>query len=150
MRVPDEHMKLARIALMFSPELDEAFGINIAKMRVTLPPELTERIDTLVTRTMRRARAVYDAKPDEPRNSPSRGRRGGTAIQNGGQEAPGASGNAAPIAGTATASTSTIVTGARRRALEDAAEAAGERRALKKIVKKLERHSPEVAKDLGF
>ena len=38
-RVVDEHTKLARIALTFSPALDSAFEINVAKMRITLPPQ---------------------------------------------------------------------------------------------------------------
>ncbi len=35
LRAPDEHTKLARIALEFSPHLDEIFNINVAKMRVS-------------------------------------------------------------------------------------------------------------------
>ncbi len=40
MRAPDEHTKFARVALDFFPELDAAFGINIAKMRVNFPQPL--------------------------------------------------------------------------------------------------------------
>ena len=44
MRSPDEHTKLARAALEFWPDLDEAFEINISKMRVKLPEELREQL----------------------------------------------------------------------------------------------------------
>lgn len=37
MRALDEHLKLARIAISFSPKLDDEFKINVAKMRVQLP-----------------------------------------------------------------------------------------------------------------
>lgn len=45
----DEHVKLARAALEFWPELDEAFEINIAKMRVRLPEELRDQLKPLVS-----------------------------------------------------------------------------------------------------
>jgi hypothetical protein len=44
-RAIDEHTKLARAALEFGSELDEAFTINVAKMRVSLPPELRQMIE---------------------------------------------------------------------------------------------------------
>ena len=37
LRTLDEHSKLARVALSFDPRLDDAFRINVAKMRVQLP-----------------------------------------------------------------------------------------------------------------
>ena len=36
----DEHTKLARAALDFDTDLDAAFNINVAKMRVAIPPQL--------------------------------------------------------------------------------------------------------------
>ncbi len=44
LRTPDEHTKLARIGLSFSPALDEAFKINVAKMRVQLPASVRDEI----------------------------------------------------------------------------------------------------------
>ena len=44
----DEHVKLARAALEFWPELDESFEINISKMRVRLPEDLRDQLKPLV------------------------------------------------------------------------------------------------------
>lgn len=41
----DEHMKLARASIDFDTELDEAFQINVAKMRVELPPVLRQMLE---------------------------------------------------------------------------------------------------------
>jgi hypothetical protein len=142
MRTSDEHTKLARIALLFSPELDAAFGINVAKMRVTLPPKLSDLIEDPVNRTVKRARTVYDAKPDQakPHRSPQ-GRGGAATAERGAASA--ANGHAG------SAATVTIAQ-ARRAALESAAGAAGEQQALKRIMDALTRRAPEVARDLGF
>jgi hypothetical protein len=63
MRAPDEHTKLARVALDFYPELDAAFGINIAKMRVNLPRALRDRLKDPVEDLIRVAKRAYSAKP---------------------------------------------------------------------------------------
>jgi hypothetical protein len=41
----DEHTKLARASLEFDTDLDSAFNINVAKMRVTLPPQIRQMLD---------------------------------------------------------------------------------------------------------
>lgn len=41
----DEHTKLARAAIDFDTELDEAFQINVAKMSVELPPVLRQMLE---------------------------------------------------------------------------------------------------------
>ncbi|TQK68530.1 ATP-binding protein [Nocardioides sp. SLBN-35] len=41
----DEHMKLARAAIDFDTDLDEAFQINVAKMSVELPPALRQMLE---------------------------------------------------------------------------------------------------------
>ena len=41
----DEHTKLARAALEFDTDLDSVFNINVAKMRVTLPPQIRHMLD---------------------------------------------------------------------------------------------------------
>ncbi|WP_034649928.1 ATP-binding protein [Corynebacterium vitaeruminis] len=43
-RAIDEHTKFARAALDFDTTLDEAFNINVAKMRVTLPSQLKKML----------------------------------------------------------------------------------------------------------
>ncbi len=62
LRVPDEHTKLARIAVHFPPELDDAFKINVAKMRVQLPAQLREMIEDSVSAICKQAREAYDRK----------------------------------------------------------------------------------------
>lgn len=44
LRAFDEHRKLARIAISFPPKLDDEFKINVAKMRVSLPPAMRDVI----------------------------------------------------------------------------------------------------------
>jgi hypothetical protein len=41
----DEHTKLARASLDFDTDLDSAFNINVAKMRVTIPPQLRQMLE---------------------------------------------------------------------------------------------------------
>jgi hypothetical protein len=67
LRAPDEHMKLARIAVSFSPALDEAFKINVAKMRVQMPSVIREAVRDAIGPVMKLARDSYDRKP--PRTS---------------------------------------------------------------------------------
>ena len=62
MRAVDEHLKLARVAVSFKPNLDEAFKVNVAKMRVLLPASLKSQMDELITATTRLARETYDRK----------------------------------------------------------------------------------------
>lgn len=62
LRTPDEHTKLARVAVSFSPELDEAFKINVAKMRVQLPSSIRDAVREAIIPVTRIAREVYDRK----------------------------------------------------------------------------------------
>ena len=59
LRTIDEHTKLARVALSFSPKLDEAFKINVSKMRVQLPPQAREQIEHAVAPVIKLARKTY-------------------------------------------------------------------------------------------
>jgi hypothetical protein len=152
MRTIDEHTKLSRIAIFFGPELDSAFGINVAKMRVSLPSELRSLIDEPVSKAVRRARAVYDAKPD--------GGKAGTASRVPKSAVPGDDGPAPSgqtPSGSAPAGGDREETGRgtsspsnRREALEVAAEQAGERSALGRIARALSKDRPEVARELGW
>ena len=60
LRVPDEHTKLSRIELNFSPIFDDAFKINVAKMRVQLPRQIKEDINKAITPIIQVARDCYD------------------------------------------------------------------------------------------
>jgi hypothetical protein len=75
MRAPDEHIKLARIAVHFSPNLDEAFKVNVAKMRVQLPSQISQQVRQATLSVVKHAREVYDRKAPvstiPQRNKPS-------------------------------------------------------------------------------
>lgn len=62
LRAPDEHTKLARVAVSFSPALDEAFKINVAKMRVQMPSEIREEVKAAIVPVVKLARQIYDRK----------------------------------------------------------------------------------------
>jgi len=63
LRTVDEHTKLARIAISFAPALDEAFKINVAKMRVQMPSSIRDAIREAVVPVVKLAREIYDRKP---------------------------------------------------------------------------------------
>ena len=58
-RAADEHTKLARAALEFEPDADEAFRINVAKMRVLLPAELRPALTRPLQELCHRANRAY-------------------------------------------------------------------------------------------
>ena len=62
LRAADEHTKLARVAVFFPPVLDDAFRVNVAKMRVQIPAVIREDIRTAITPVVKLAREVYDRK----------------------------------------------------------------------------------------
>jgi hypothetical protein len=62
LRAPDEHTKLARVAISFSPSLDEAFKVNVAKMRVQIPASAREELNAVVQQLTKAARRAYDRK----------------------------------------------------------------------------------------
>lgn len=62
LRQPDEHTKLARIDVSFPPALDEAFKINVAKMRVQMPQQVRDEVRNAIASITKQARTVYDRK----------------------------------------------------------------------------------------
>jgi anti-sigma regulatory factor (Ser/Thr protein kinase) len=58
-RTLDEHTKLARVALRFSPQLDEAFRVNVSKMRVQLPAAMRDLITEAISPVTKLANDVY-------------------------------------------------------------------------------------------
>lgn len=58
-RTIDEHTKLARASLDFETGLDAAFNINVAKMRVTVPPQLKKMMARPVNELCIEANALY-------------------------------------------------------------------------------------------
>jgi hypothetical protein len=74
-RAIDEHTKLARAALDFDTDLDIAFNINVAKMRVSIPPQLRHMLERPINDLCMRADDTYrkTAKPqaDLPAHRPA-------------------------------------------------------------------------------
>jgi hypothetical protein len=69
LRTSDEHTKLARIALNFSKNLDEAFKINVPKMRVQIPSQIRGQIVEEVQKVVKIAQEKYrrpDSRPPVP------------------------------------------------------------------------------------
>jgi Histidine kinase-, DNA gyrase B-, and HSP90-like ATPase len=62
LRAPDEHTKLARIAVSFGPRLDDAFKINVAKMRVQMPAQIRDLLRDGIGPVVKLAREIYDRK----------------------------------------------------------------------------------------
>ena len=58
-RTLDEHLKLARIAVFFSPKLDEEFKINVPKMKVAFPAEIRADVEKAVKTWTRIADETY-------------------------------------------------------------------------------------------
>jgi hypothetical protein len=59
LRTLDEHTKLARVALSFSPSMDEAFKINVAKMRVQLPTQIRDQVEHTIKPLLKMAQDTY-------------------------------------------------------------------------------------------
>lgn len=59
LRTQDEHTKLARVGLSFQPALDDAFKINVAKMRVQLPAQLREKIELAIRSVVKISQETY-------------------------------------------------------------------------------------------
>jgi len=60
LRTRDEHTKLSRIEINFSPVFDSAFKVNVAKMRVQLPTQAREEIERAIKAAVSLAREYYD------------------------------------------------------------------------------------------
>jgi hypothetical protein len=79
----DEHTKLARTSLEFDTDLDSVFNINVAKMRVTLPPQIRQMLERPINELCGYADARYrnasrhavreqeQGRPQEPGNRPA-------------------------------------------------------------------------------
>ena len=150
LRTNDEHTKLARVSLDFSPELDAAFGINISKAIVKLPVELRDEIQPVIRQVCSAAQARYRNSSPRPKPGP----RNPTPTPTPPRPSPTpdtAPHGLPPISGpTAGAASAEDARAAARPALEKAALEAGEGEALDRIVASLQRISPEVAHDLGW
>jgi hypothetical protein len=118
----DEHTKLARASLEFDTDLDAAFNINVAKMRVSVPAQLRQMIERPINEMCAAADERY-RKSATPRGSADRGRQSGDQLSIGAEVG---------------------------LALKAAAIEAGEYRALQGIVSVLRKEDPSIADALGL
>lgn len=133
-RAIDEHTKLARAALDFGTDLDHVFNIDVAKMRVILPPQLRQMLEHPLNELCAHADAAY--------RKTSRG-----ALAQRGAVSP----SVLRRAERAAAAEGDVGVGAAAGlALRSAAMQAGEYEAFVRIVQVLRRHAPEVAASLGL
>jgi hypothetical protein len=124
-RAIDEHTKLARAALDFDTDLDTAFNINVAKMRVSIPPQLRQMLERPINELCLRADDTYrkitrsqaEDPPVQPQTTPAPPRQASTT------------------AGLA---------------LRSAALQAGQYDALRSIANVLRKQAPELARALGL
>ena len=59
LRSTDEHLKLVRLQLDFSSDLDELFSVNVAKSQINLPKALRTKIDSYVAPILKRGQERY-------------------------------------------------------------------------------------------
>lgn len=70
LRAIDEHTKLARASLEFNTDLDAAFAINVAKIKVAMPPELRQMLERPVNELCQSAEASYRRSAGRPAGEP--------------------------------------------------------------------------------
>lgn len=127
----DEHTKLARASLAFDTDLDEVFNINVAKVRVTLPPQLRQMLERPINELCGHADEVY-------RKAAHTTRAIGTVPH-------------LPMSSESRPNPSTEALGADTGlALRAAAMQEGEYPAFRRIVSRLRSQAPEVADLLGL
>jgi hypothetical protein len=127
----DEHTKLARACLEFDTDLDSVFNINVAKIRVTLPPQIRQMLERPINELCAHAddryrKASHHAATDRDRAHPMRSA-------------------ALPVA-----ESSALVRSNAGLALRAAAMQAGEYEAFRRILAVLADRAPEVANALGL
>lgn len=171
MRTSDEHTKLARVALEFMPDLDSAFDLNVAKARVNLPASLKQQLKSHIEQLVKQARKAY-APPTKPSTSgPSRTPSHTLGLHVGGSPGPTPSVEATiikpPSNDTATPTQNgnlspytmndsrrsyapPHVNGSVGKAIERAAEKAGETKALNRIREVLKVQDPQTATEIGW
>jgi hypothetical protein len=75
----DEHTKLARASIEFDTDLDSIFNINVAKIRVTIPPQIRQMLERPINELcahadLRYRKASRHATKEPAQTSPDQGR----------------------------------------------------------------------------
>lgn len=128
----DEHTKLARAALDFSTDLDSVFNINVAKMRVTIPPQIRQMLERPINELCAQADDAYRKTSRHAARDQYLEKQGGPTGR------PVAETMGRPIGSDAGL------------ALRSAAMQVGEYDALRRIMTVLSQQAPEVADALGL
>lgn len=162
LRAADEHTKYARAAVEFFPNLDPAFEVNVAKVRVSLPPDLREKLKEATDRLCATAKKVYakaseralsapDASPAPPPPRSESRPHAGTGSGGARNIAEGRGGQS-EIAGDPPGDSeeATVTTVTLREALGRAAEQAGELKAFARISDEFRKLEPDLARDYGW
>jgi len=146
MRTQDEHTKYARASIDFQRDLDDAFELNVSKNWLKLPEDLRDHLETELEVLFRAAKKAY--KPDGGGRNVSPPHKSSPAPSSGGKQG----GQQGPQAPGPRPSPQVEPEPELRAsdALENAARAAGELPALRKVITKLRKLHPEVASDLGW
>jgi hypothetical protein len=131
----DEHTKLARAALEFDSDLDLLFNINVAKMRVSMPPQLRQLLEKPIHELCISADDAYRRHGREEQREPQRPKAEQLELSLSRPAAEESSAGPTPTAGLA---------------LRAAAMQAGEYDAWRRIVKQLQAQAPDIAKALGL
>jgi hypothetical protein len=76
LRTLDEHTKLARIAVDLPPGSDEVFGVNVAKMRVSIPPSIRDPLMAIASGVATKASERYRARIQRAIRRPASGAQG--------------------------------------------------------------------------
>ena len=125
LRAIDEHTKLARAAIDFDTDLDSAFHINVAKMRVSIPAELKQMLERPIHELCMRAGDAYrKSAKEEPETEPR-------------ASTPAATRGTAPMPSAGLA-------------LSAAAMELGHSKALREVVALVRERDPHLVESLGF
>jgi hypothetical protein len=130
----DEHTKLARASLDFDTDLDPIFNINVAKMRVTIPPQLRQMLIRPINELCGQADDTYRKNSRRPSTDEAVGTGAGPR-------------RAEVVLPSQSSSSALDMAGL---ALRAAAMHAGEFDAFGRIAKQLHTDSPDVASMLGL
>ncbi len=91
LRTPDEHTKLARVALDIPPSADAAFEVNVSKMRLLIPSSIRPDLKALASAVASRAQSAFRQSGDGGRataRGASRGAARAVALQDATANAP--------------------------------------------------------------
>lgn len=99
LRTPDEHTKLARVAVDIPPAADAAFEVNVSKMRLLIPSSIRPDLKALASAVASRAQSAYRQSSDGG-PAPSRGPRTGAPTASAEQSAPSAASDGGGANGT--------------------------------------------------